>query len=414
MNFLRKLIWVYLILLTVEGALRKWGIPSLQAPLLLIRDPLVFWIYIVAAMRGLSFTRNGFFIPNLALAVIASVTATIFGVANALVTVYGLRTDYLQVPLIFLLPQILNRDDVLLLGKFFLWSALPMTALVVLQFRSPPGSFWNKGAMATHYYTVRPSGTFSFSNGLAYFYSFSSAFVLYGYLHKRTYPIWLLGLVTFATLLAAGCSGSRGMILSIGLVVIAAVFCVVMRGKGMGGVLIAAALIAIAVSILSSLSVFHEATEQLQERFVDAGVNEQQQGGMLGRYFGTLFDAFDTAATVPFFGYGLGTGTNGAAALFSASSDLPWPESEWARLVFERGAILGLLQCAFRVALTYAIGMAAFRAYRRDNILPLLLFAAVGQLVLNGQWGGPTPLGFAHPRRGPDPGRVRGARGPVG
>jgi hypothetical protein len=45
---LRRMIWLYFVLLIGEGALRKWIVSSLGAPLLVIRDPLVLLIYLQA------------------------------------------------------------------------------------------------------------------------------------------------------------------------------------------------------------------------------------------------------------------------------------------------------------------------------------------------------------------------------
>ncbi|MEP6686323.1 MAG: hypothetical protein ABJB22_06050, partial [Verrucomicrobiota bacterium] len=36
---IRRLIWLYILLLVFEGAFRKWIVPQLSSPLLLIRDP---------------------------------------------------------------------------------------------------------------------------------------------------------------------------------------------------------------------------------------------------------------------------------------------------------------------------------------------------------------------------------------
>src|SRR5262249_21894725 len=49
---LRSLIWLYFWLLLLEGALRKWTLPSLSAPLLIIRDPIVLLIYAKALRCG--------------------------------------------------------------------------------------------------------------------------------------------------------------------------------------------------------------------------------------------------------------------------------------------------------------------------------------------------------------------------
>src|SRR5438309_4530609 len=48
---IRALIWLYLVLLIFEGALRKWIVPQLSNPLLIIRDPVVIAIYMLALDR---------------------------------------------------------------------------------------------------------------------------------------------------------------------------------------------------------------------------------------------------------------------------------------------------------------------------------------------------------------------------
>ena len=49
---IRKLVWIYFILLMVEGALRKWLLKGLSEPLLIIRDPIVILIYFQAYNTG--------------------------------------------------------------------------------------------------------------------------------------------------------------------------------------------------------------------------------------------------------------------------------------------------------------------------------------------------------------------------
>ncbi|HEY4284826.1 MAG TPA: hypothetical protein VGM62_17320, partial [Chthoniobacterales bacterium] len=44
-RYIRYLIWLYFWLLLVEGALRKWLLPDLSNPLLVIRDPVALAIY---------------------------------------------------------------------------------------------------------------------------------------------------------------------------------------------------------------------------------------------------------------------------------------------------------------------------------------------------------------------------------
>jgi hypothetical protein len=395
MNNLRTLLWVYLWLLLFEGALRKWIVPALDAPLLIIRDPLVIWIYIVAVNQGLSF-KNAFFLPNLVLAIVTAILSTMFGQANWMVTLYGLRTDFLQIPLIFLIPQILNRDDVIAMGRFILYMCIPMAALVLIQFRSSPDSLVNKGAFHTHYGTVRPSGTFSFIPGLVAFFAMVASFLFYGYIQARTYKIWLVALVTFLLLLASACSGSRSCLVSVGIVAFVAIMCVVTRGKGGTGLLIAAIVIALLVPVLSSLSVFQEGADQLTRRFVDAGKAEGNTGGFVSRYADTMLGPLTEMNDADLFGSGLGLGTNAATSMLRGKRVfLGGSEEEWGRLLFECGPIFGFLLIVFRIALTLTIAKAAYDAFRRDNVLPVLIFASCAVGDLNGQWGVPASLGFA-------------------
>src|SRR5438876_12262329 len=73
---IRRLIYVYLFLLIIEGALRKWIVPQFSNPLLLVRDPVVLAIYFLA-WRARVFPRN-VFISSLATIGILSWIVSIF------------------------------------------------------------------------------------------------------------------------------------------------------------------------------------------------------------------------------------------------------------------------------------------------------------------------------------------------
>ena len=44
-NFIKKLIWIYFFFMLSEGAFRKWFLPNLSQAFLIIRDPVVLWVY---------------------------------------------------------------------------------------------------------------------------------------------------------------------------------------------------------------------------------------------------------------------------------------------------------------------------------------------------------------------------------
>jgi len=107
---LRILIWSYFWLLLWEGALRKWVFPSLSTPLLIVRDPVVILIYAIAMAEGV-FPFNRFILVTIVLAGVSFVASLcVFG--HLEIILYGLRTDFLHLPLIFLMPRVLNKEDV--------------------------------------------------------------------------------------------------------------------------------------------------------------------------------------------------------------------------------------------------------------------------------------------------------------
>ena len=72
----RQLIFLYLLLLIFEGAFRKWIVPQLSAPLLLVRDPVVLAIYLMA-FRAKIFPHNIWVITLEILAVLSWATGII-------------------------------------------------------------------------------------------------------------------------------------------------------------------------------------------------------------------------------------------------------------------------------------------------------------------------------------------------
>ena len=75
--FIRKLIWAYFFFLVIgEGVLRKWVLPSLSDMILIIRDPLVIWIYYLACGQGLFPTENKY-IQKVFLWTVVAVAATL-------------------------------------------------------------------------------------------------------------------------------------------------------------------------------------------------------------------------------------------------------------------------------------------------------------------------------------------------
>src|SRR5438445_357538 len=146
---IRRLIYLYLILLIFEGVLRKWIVPQFSNPLLVVRDPVVLAIYFLA-WRARLFPRNAFVI-SLAIIGILSWITSIFVLdpyvpmsSILLVTAYGFRSNFLHFPLIFIFASVFDADDVRKIGWWILLGMIPMRLLMALQFHSAPDYLINR------------------------------------------------------------------------------------------------------------------------------------------------------------------------------------------------------------------------------------------------------------------------------
>lgn len=85
----RKAIWIYIFLLIFEGALRKWFLPSLATPLLLVRDPIAIWLTIVGLQKG--WIKSGYAKAMMVVASISFILTLAVGHHNLFVALFGWR-----------------------------------------------------------------------------------------------------------------------------------------------------------------------------------------------------------------------------------------------------------------------------------------------------------------------------------
>ncbi|MDD5350264.1 MAG: hypothetical protein PHQ12_08650 [Chthoniobacteraceae bacterium] len=400
LKWIRRLIWLYFVLLIYEGALRKWVMPGLANPLLIVRDPVVILIYGLAFAKGV-YPSGSFAGWITGLGIVTFLVSLVSGAGNLLVSLYGWRTDFLHLPLIFLMPKVLTPRDVRALCIGLLLTAIPMVLLVMVQFRAGPSAWVNVGVgggeggqLDVGFGKIRPPGTFSFTNGLANYLTLVAACLLFAVLDRRYYPRWLLFSAAPATILMVVISGSRATVSAVVISVAVLVLICLRRPGYIGGSLKFVLLALPGLWLVMSLPVFQEGMMVHAARFGQScgGV----QHGIIERALGDYLDGFRAAADAPFLGYGLGIGTNAAAGMLSGERGFLLAEGEWARVVKEAGPVLGMAFLLLRVAIAAYLGwMASFAFERQRNPLPLLVFSASFLLVIQGQFGQPTALGFA-------------------
>jgi hypothetical protein len=408
-TYLKRLIWLYFFLLIFEGTFRKWILPQFSDVLLVVRDPVVLAIYMMAIKLRV-FPRNRYVF---CLGIIAFLSWLVSLVVLepylslkplVLVTGFGFRSNFLHLPLIFIMGQVLDRDDVLKLGKWILIGMIPMSVLLAVQFNSAPDALINRtaGLGETQQITagggkIRPPGTFSFVSGVIFCAAMAAAYLLYGALTRGVYRNWLLFASGLALVITIGVSGSRSVLLAV-LVVLSSLLAIIMfRPSAMNQFARNLLIVVVALLIAVRLPFFKEGMQVLSDRFTDVAEAEGTTiaSDLLSRTFSGFTEGFLLLTRAPIGGYGLGIGTNGGAKFLTGQAVFLLSEGEWGRVILESGPILGLAYLAWRTILTFKLGLLSFRQLRRGEILSLMLFLAGFLSLLNGQFGQPTNLGFA-------------------
>lgn len=401
---IKNLIWLYFWLLIFEGALRKWVIPELSAPLLIIRDPVALAAYYLGARYGL-FYRNKplLWICSVCFVFLGASFAqyVLWGETNPIVSVYGLRTNFLHLPLVVLTALVFTRDDVERMGRWLLVTAVPMAILMVLQFRATPDDILNRTAsgegsqISSAMGKIRPPGTFSFITGVVQYFTLVSAFVFFFATQKNAKSKILVALCGCSIMSALAVSGSRLAIISVAIVVAGfGASCVADARLMKRAVVIIVAAMVLGAGVAMT-DFFDEGMQVMATRVENATETEESSGGVSGRVLDNLAEPFRLLDDTPFLGHGLGVGTNVGAMLIAGRVEFLLSEGEWSRIVQESGPLLGLLYLFMRLGLAFWIGGQAWKSARQGNALPLLLFTACAPNFINGSFGQPTTLGFA-------------------
>jgi len=291
------------------------------------------------------------------------------------------------------------------LGCFLLLIAIPMTATMVLQFKSPIWARINRGigseeggqiygAMGR----IRPPGFFSFITGPQVFYPLVAAFFLNQASSNRR--LWWAVLIVsgLAVLIALPVSISRTVMLATVIVGVVFVLSMGRAGVSLGThfrTLVTLGAVAVAVSFLP---IFGEGRAVFMSRWESAASSSDGDawGSLAGRVLGGFTQPLHAAAHAPFFGHGIGVGSNVGARLLSGRTGFLLAEDEWSKIFLELGPLLGAAFITFRLFIVAYLLLRSLQALYsgRDN-LPILIWSACSFPFALSQWAPPTILGFA-------------------
>jgi hypothetical protein len=388
--------------------MRKWWFQSASELLLVVRDPILLLIYTLAIVEGV-FPGNAFIVAIGSLAVASVATSLAAGQNNFLVIAYGLRINYLHLPLIWVMGQVLNRKDVERIGTFLLILAIPMTLVMVAQFRSPMTAWINRGVGVDEggqifgaEGRIRPPGVFAFITGPQLFYPLVAAFFFDQIGRAKRMPWYLLLACGLAIAIALPVSISRTVMIATGIVVVCFVGTLPLSSSRMAALTRPAIIMVLVFVALSQMPIFDESTDVFMSRWNQAASEAEQAGegtaveSLVARTLRAFTNTSYFLEQAEFFGTGIGVGSNVGSRLLTGSVGFGLAEEEWGKILLELGPVLGLAFIGFRIVLTFYLGLLAWRHLRTErDALPLLIWSALMIAILQGQWAPPTVLGFA-------------------
>ena len=407
---IRRLIWLYFWLLILEGALRKWVVPALSNPLLIVRDPVVVVIYMLS-LRARVFPRNGWIVSLGIIAVISTLVSVLIMIVQwglppktvAFITGYGFRSNFLHLPLLFVIGRVFRPEDLKKLGWYALLLTVPMAMLMVAQFRASPDAWLNRTAggegemMTSALGKVRTAGTFSFVIGVVAYFALSTGYLIWAALRRDVYKPWVLFASGAGLVIGTAVSGSRSVVGACAVVAASVAVIIFLRPSAVNRFGQTLLLTLVAAFIVSQTPIFKEGANVLTTRFneVAEATDKSVGAGMVERILHDYQEGFLVLTKAPFLGYGLGIGTNAGAKFLTGRQMFLLSEGEWPRIFLESGQLLGLAYVIWRCAIVVSIGLQCLRAVKLGNTLPMLLFASAFMPFMSGQFGQPTILGFA-------------------
>lgn len=411
------LVFVIYWLVILEGVLRKWILPAYEQYLFFITIPFVLAVYWMALQHRRwprpTAPMSVYYLLVVAVTILVPIQLIVgeYGVPYLLLAAYGWISYFLYIPLAFVIVDQFKREDLKRLFRHTVWLAVLAAPLVVLQFHSDPESVLNIGFGATSAnqfeglssalgYT-RPHGFFTSSLGQQQFVAASAAVVMANLLQSYrdrllTTPLLWMGVIAVATMTAF--SQSRGLLFSVGLILVAAVAAGVLTGKRR--LILSASVWPVALTAAIAVVwpwLLPTSFEVFSARWTGAWQSETNvfQYGIFSRILWGFSSFVPYLSETPVFGYLLGLGGNAASQLqwvqmpqaaYEWSGYGGWAEGGLDRHIIELGPLLGVVFIAFRVWLTSWSGLRAVRATRRGrDPLPLVLFGYVGIVLIYGQ-----------------------------
>jgi hypothetical protein len=398
-----------LVIVIIEGAVRKWFLPSASELVYFYKDVLMLVILIgYSRQRRKSpfLIKRRMQIVSIVIAIFAiyTVAATIIpGGPHLLIGLLGLKAYCLYMPLVFIVPRAFpTKEKLVSFLKWYSLIVLPVAVIGAMQFLDKdPNSTLNRYATVgeTSYkmvdiavfsnssgdFYVRVTSTFSYISGLSTYLPIMFALLLgltslYSIHHLPKTVRALYYIALGATVVTAFMTGSRASVLAIA--VVAVVFYCFASKKNLFSRLQHITVIGILI-YAAFTTLFPQAYDAFYMR---AFGGEARMNEGLSRITGAFDLPVKEASYAGAFGYGIGLTQNAVPALMKKLdlrvADNPIPvvyESEPGRVMLELGVIGYSLYTLLRVVLLLTLCQVCMMI--RDPESKVLAIAIMGALV---------------------------------
>ena len=426
-----KLFIAVLLIIVLEGALRKWVSNSLTLPLILLRDLLAIYTVWYAIRTGaLSFKRFAAqcLLVWTGLLLLWGLLQLALNQFSPPVLLVGLRFWLLYFWFGYAAAVAMTAHDYRRSLEVMLMLLILMTPLVLLQQISPPGSILNtqidtdvRDIFVVVAGVVRPTGTFSFTLGYTTFLSMAApaVFAYREIAPRNTRSRLIFALAFVAVLVGSLLSGSRSAVIFYAVILGAYLLGAFWFSRGIGKVYALLAVFVTALLVGGAAVIFSGALNVTQERFETAAQEEDVGDRIVAICAGEP----GTYSQITWLGAGLGRGSNLAVYFESGDGNFTLGETESARTLLE-GGFFGMLFIALKMLILMAGLLAAWRASARGRspgpllvwislAIALLTWSTIGQLTSNGATGVLFAQGLLALRYAPSVRRAREGRQPL-
>lgn len=399
---LKRCLVAYILLLILEGSIRKWLLPQLSGPLLFVRDPLAVYAIFLGFRLG-TFSRRIGLQWLMAISALISLGALLGMIVREELPIslyiIGIRTYFLHLPLIWIFAEAFNRDDCENIGRWLLRFSPVMAALMVFQYLGKKSDWINLGAggglqiSANIGEKIRAAGTFSYNTGTGFYFGLIVAFVIAHLLMSQARKLDYVALAS--AVVAASVSISRSTVATLLIVAILPFTQIQNPIKTLHQLASRQAVVIIMAILFVSLSpvgpIIMEGFSNFETRRTNAAGSD---GGFLSRTF-LLFDFIPQLHEAPLLGKGIALGTNPGAQLTIGRMQYLLEEWDWPRHVSELGPLFGTLYISIRISLTLWLLRVSLRASGNGDILPFALWCVFLPIFLAGNIAVPMHMGFA-------------------